>query len=414
MTDLNATLAPSELQHVFLAEKADFHGDSTRAVHGGRQENPYHAVTEPIVQTATYAFANSAEVRASKRGELTGRIEYGRYGNPTVRAAETRLAALEGAEDAILYASGMAAITGVILSLLSSGDHLILTDDGYRRTREFSLKFLKRMGIHCTIVPMNDFDALEAAIRPETRLIVSESPTNPYLRVLDLARLTEIAHRHHLLTMIDSTFASPLNIRPLDWGVDLVVHSASKYLAGHNDLLSGVVAGKKDLLDPLREQLGVLGGISDPHNANLLLRGVKTLGLRIRHQNQSGMRVARFLESHPQVAQVWYPGLASHADHELATAQMSGFGGVISFTLHGDLNSTARFIDSLQLAQIATSLGGTETLVIQPALMTYYEYTSAERAAIGISDSLVRLSLGIEDSEDILLDLAQALDGMTH
>jgi cystathionine gamma-synthase len=412
MTNRNTTCTPSNLQEIILTESPAFYGESTRAVHGGRQKNPYHAVTEPIVQTATYAFTDSEEVRASKEGRLDGRIEYGRYGNPTVRAAETRLAALEGAEDAILYASGMAAITGVILSLLSTGDHLILTDDGYRRTREFSLKFLQRMGIECTIVPMNDFQALEDAIRPETRLIVSESPTNPYLRVLDLPRLVSIARRHHLLTMIDSTFASPLNIRPLAWGVDLVVHSASKYLAGHNDLLAGVVAGKKELLDGLREQLGVLGGISDPHNANLLLRGIKTLGLRIKHQNRSGLHVARFLETHPKVAQVWYPGLASHADHELATAQMSGFGGVISFALHGDLHTTARFIDSLRLAQIATSLGGTETLVIQPALMTYYEYTSSERAAIGISDTLVRLSLGIEDSEDILLDLTQAFNAI--
>ncbi len=410
MTKLRTTLASCHRQKLAVAKSADLYGKSTRSVHGGRQENPYHAVTQPIVQTATYAFADSEEVRASKTGKLNGRIEYGRYGNPTVRAAERRLAALEGAEDAILYASGMAAITSVILSLLSCGDHLVLTDDGYRRTREFTLKFLKRMGIESTIVPMNDFHALEAALRPETRLILSESPTNPYLRVLDLEKLTKIARRRQIITLIDSTFASPLNIRPLEWGADLVIHSASKYLAGHNDLLAGVVAGKKELLDPLRAELGVLGGISDPHNAHLLLRGIKTLGLRIRHQNESGLRIARFLDSHPGVAQVWYPGLVSHVDHELAAAQMHGFGGVISFSLYGDFDSTARFIDSLQLAQIATSLGGTETLVIQPALMTYYEYTSAERAAIGISDTLVRLSLGIEDSEDILRDLSQALN----
>ena len=411
MTSIS-TAVPTKiaLKELVVAENTPkYFGASTQAVHGGRRANPYHALTEPIVQTATYTFADTAEIRESKEGRLAGRIEYGRYGNPTVIAAEARLAALEGADDAILYASGMSAITSVILSLLSTGEHIILTDDGYRRTREFCVDFLKRMGIHCTIVPMNDYQALEDAIRPETRLLISESPTNPYLRVLDLPRFVDIARRHNITTMVDATFATPFNIQPLAWGVDLVVHSASKYLAGHNDLLAGVVAGEASLIEFLREQLGVLGGISDPNNANLLLRGIKTLGLRIQHQNESGMQVAAFLESHPKIEKVWYPGLASHVDHTLATDQMSGFGGVISFSLRGDLNATSRFIDSLQLAQIATSLGGTESLVIQPALMTYYEYTSQERAAMGIPDNLVRFALGIENSEDIIADLDQAL-----
>ncbi len=388
-------------------------GPSTQAVHGGRRANPYRAVTEPIVQTATYTFANTAAVCAYKdaylMGDAGGIIEYGRYGNPTVAAAEARLAALEGADDALLYASGMAAITSVILSMLPTGAHIVLTDDCYRRTREFSLKFLKRLGIGCSIVPMGDYQALEDAIRPETRLLISESPTNPYLRVLDMERFTDIAHRHKIKTMVDATFATPLNIQPLAWGVDLVVHSASKYLAGHNDLLAGVVAGEAGLIASLRGPLGVLGAIADPNNANLLLRGVKTLALRVEHQNQSGMKIAQFLEAHPKIEQVWYPGLASHPDYATAIQQMKGFGGVVSFTVRGGLEATSHLIDRLQIPQIATSLGGTESLVIQPALMTYYEYSPEERASMGIRDNLVRLALGIEDAQDLITDLAQAL-----
>ncbi len=386
---------------------------STQSVHGGRRANPYNAVTEPVVQTATYTFADTAAVCAYKEAYLMGMadgvIEYGRYGNPTVAAAEARLAALEGADDALLYASGMAAITSVILSMLPTGAHIVLTDDCYRRTREFSMTFLKRLGIGCTIVPMGDYQALEDAICPETRLLISESPTNPYLHVLDMGRFVEIARRHKVKTMVDATFATPINIQPLAWGVDLVVHSASKYFAGHNDLLAGVVAGETGLIASLRAPLGILGGIPDPNNANLLLRGVKTLALRVEHQNQSGMKIAQFLEAHPKIEQVWYPGLPSHPDYAVAAQQMKGFGGVVSFTVRGGLEPTSRFIDALQISQIATSLGGTESLVIQPALMTYYEYDAEERAAMGIRANLVRLALGIEDADDLIADLAQAL-----
>lgn len=396
-----------------IEPKSNGFGPSTQSVHGGRSANPYNAVTEPIIQTATYTFADTAAVCAYKdaylMGDTGGVIEYGRYGNPTVSAAEARLAALESADDALLYASGMAAITSVVLSMLPTGSHIVLTDDCYRRTREFALTFLKRLGIGCTIVPMGDYQALEDAICPETRLLISESPTNPYLRVLDMERFVEVARRRKVRTMVDATFATPVNIQPLAWGVDLVVHSASKYLAGHNDLLAGVVAGEAGLIASLRGPLGVLGGIIDPNNANLVLRGVKTLALRVEQQNQSGMKVAQFLEAHPKIEQVWYPGLSSHPDHRVAIQQMKGFGGVVSFTVRGGLEATSRFIDNLQLSQIATSLGGTESLVIQPALMTYYEFSPEERAGMGIRDNLVRLALGIEDAQDLITDLAQAL-----
>ncbi len=388
-------------------------GPSTQAVHGGRRANPYHAVAEPIVQTATYSFKSTAELCAYKDaymlGAADGRIEYGRYGNPTVAAAEARLAALEGADAAILYASGMAAITSVILSMLPTGAHLVLVGDSYRRTREFCLYFLRRLGITCDQVPTGDYQALEAVIRPETRLLITEAPTNPYLRVLDLERFVEIARQHKIKTLVDATFATPINLKPLAWGVDLVVHSASKYLAGHNDLLAGVVAGEAGLIASLRGPLGVLGGIVDPQNAALLLRGVKTLALRVERQNQTALQVARFLESHPQIEAVWYPGLESHPDHPVARRQMSGFGGVVSFTVRGDLQATARFVDALTLPQIATSLGGTETLITQPALMSYYELDTEDRLALGIPDNLVRLALGIEDVEDLIADLEQAL-----
>jgi cystathionine gamma-synthase len=389
-------------------------GPSTKAVHGGRaRSQPHNALTTPLVQTATYTFADTADLTAFMQGKIWGdgvqREEYGRYGNPTVSATEARLAALEGAQDALLFASGMAAVTATLLSMLPTGSHIILTDDCYRRTRQFAFTFLKRLGIENTIVPMGDYDALEAAIQPNTRIIVSESPTNPYLRVLDLPRVVEIAKKHRIKTLIDATFATPINVRPLELGIDLVVHSATKYLGGHNDLLAGVVAGKAGLIGALRESQGVLGGVIDPHAAWLLERGLKTVGLRVTRQNASALTLARFLDDHPRVARAWYPGLDSHPDYEVARQQMSGFGGVVSFEIDGTIEDVGRFIDALQIPTIAPSLGGVESLVEQPALMSYFELTSEERAAIGISDTLVRYAVGIEETRDLLEDLGSAL-----
>ena len=256
---------------------------------------------------------------------------------------------------------------------------------------------------------MGDYDALEAAICADTRLLFSETPTNPYLRILDLERFVNVARRHGLLTVVDATFASPVNQRPLEWGVDVVVHSATKYLAGHNDLLAGVVLGDAETVAFIRETVNTLGCIVDPHNAYLLLRGLKTLGLRVRQQNQTGLLVAKFLESHPAVERVWYPGLPSHPEYELAATQMDGFGGVVSFNIRGDYSLTARFVDLLKLPYISPSLGGVESLVTQPALMTYGDYSPEERKRLGIEDNLVRLAVGVEDPQDILADLDQAL-----
>ncbi len=395
------------------AEDAVIVGASTTAVHAGEPRCRAHdAITTPIVQTATYTFANTAELIDYHEGRIA-REEYGRYGNPTVRTVEARLAALEGGPDretaALVCASGMNAVTTVLLAMLPSGSHLIITDDSYRRTRQFVRTLLARLGVQHTVVPACDYDAIEAAIRPETRLIVSESPTNPYLRVLDLPRLVAIARQRRVKTLIDATFATPYNIQPLKYGVDLVIHSATKYLGGHNDLLAGVIIGRPGIIGALRESQGMLGGICDPHSAYLLLRGMKTFALRMERHNSNGLTVACFLREHPRVTRVHYPALPEHPDHAVAVKQMRGWGGVVSFELDGDLEATSRFIDRLRLPYIAPSLGGTESLVEQPALMSFYELTTEERLAVGIRNNLVRLACGIEDAEDLITDLDQAL-----
>jgi cystathionine gamma-synthase len=289
---------------------------STMAVHAGEpKRKPYGALTTPIVQTSTYTFADTAEILDFMQRKADGasevRDEYGRYSNPTQSVAEHKLAALEGGEQALLFASGMCAITTTILALLSAGEHLVLVSGVYRRTQDFVSTFLPRWGIEATVVPINDRLALAAAIRPTTRLIFAESPTNPYLRVVDLKHLVELATKHGIITAIDSTFATPINMRPLEQGLDLVIHSATKYLAGHNDLLAGVVIGSRDALVKIQEARGVLGGVSSPHDAYLLVRGLKTLDLRVRRQNENGLRIAQFLEGHPAIRRVYYPGLPS-------------------------------------------------------------------------------------------------------
>lgn len=392
---------------------------STRVVHAGEKRvKPHHAITTPVVQTSTYTFENTRDLvdymEARLWGDETEREEYGRYGNPTVAAAEAKLANLDSGEAACLFSSGMAAVTTTLLSLLSTGGHVIMTDDCYRRTRQFVTKFLARYGVEATQVPMGDYEALEAAIQPNTKVILSESPTNPYLRVLDLEKLVAIAKKHNIKTIVDSTFATPINQRPLEYGVDFVVHSATKYLGGHNDLLAGVVIGSNYMISAIRDTRGILGDILDPHPAYLLLRGLKTLELRVLRQNETADKIAHFLAKHPAVRRVYYPGLVSHPDYEVAIEQMTGFGGVVSFELETDLEGTGRFIDELRLPYIGPSLGGVESLVEQVAIISYYELSSEERAEIGISDSLVRLAVGIESADDLLADLAQALDKAFH
>lgn len=388
---------------------------STRVVHAGEARvKPHHALTMPIMQSSTFTFENTADLanfqEAKIWGDAEGREEYGRYGNPTVAAAEAKLANLDSGEAACLFSSGMAAVTSTLLSLLAAGDHIVMTDDCYRRTRQFVNNFLARYGVTATQVPMGDYEALKAAIQPNTKVIVSESPTNPYLRVLDLKKLVAIAKEHNLKTVIDSTFATPINQRPLEFGVDFVIHSATKYLGGHNDILAGVVIGSDYMIGAIKETQAMFGDVCDPHTAYLLIRGLKTLELRVQRQNQTADKVAHFLAKHPAVRRVFYPALVSHPDYEVAVEQMEGFGGVVSFELEATLEKTGQFVDHLQIPYIGPSLGGVESLVSQVAVTTFYDFSPEERAEIGISDSLIRFAVGVESADDILADLAQALD----
>lgn len=385
------------------------YGLSTQSIHAGEQRLRYaDSITTPIVQTSTYAFKDSREIAAYTHGGKE-RFEYGRYGNPTELVAARRLSALEGAEDCIVTASGMSAITTTILALVQSGDHIVITDDAYKKTLEFCSAYLQRFGVGCTIVPFGDYAALDRAVKKNTRFIFSESPTNPYLNIFDLTRLRKIARKHGVLTLIDSTFASPANQRPLEWGVDIVLQSCTKYLAGHNDILAGAVLGRKELIQPIRDLHKAIGGVIDPHCCYLLLRGLKTFDLRVARANATAMLAAEFLERHPQVRRVYYPGLPSHPHHEIAKAQMSGFGGVVTFDIRGNLKTAQRFLDALKLCYIAPSLGGVETLITHPATVSYYKNTRKERYTLGITDSLIRLAVGVEDANDILADLDQAL-----
>jgi cystathionine gamma-synthase len=392
---------------------------NTQAVHSGERKARYRdAITVPIAQTSTFTFSSSEEIRRYTSGKLA-RYEYGRYGNPTQRAAEENLADLEGAADCLLFDSGMSAVTAPLLALLEKGDHVVLTDDAYGhvvltddaygQTLNFCSRHLSRFGIDSTITKMGDYDQLEAAIRKNTRVVFSESPTNPYLNVIDLERMQKIRAGYDGFMIIDSTFATPYNQRPLEWGMDLVIHSATKYLAGHNDVLAGAVLGSRELVDRVREYQRVVGSILSPLCSYLLIRGMKTFPLRIQYQNASAQRVAEFLEGHPKIRKVFYPGLSSHPHHQIAKAQMKGFGGVASFWVKGSLTQVNKFLDALGFIYIGPTLGGTETLITHPATVTYYRNTRKERYQLGITDQLCRLAVGVEDSEDIIADLDQAL-----
>jgi cystathionine gamma-synthase len=388
----------------------------TDCVHAGEpSKRPHHTLTSAIAQTATFTFDDSSDLERYMRGEDADpdREEYGRYGNPTVREVELRLAALEGTEDALLFSSGMAAITSTVFALTKAGDHVVLFRDCYRRTRQFVASMLGRYGVTSSLVAPGDVKALSEALTPNTKLVISESPTNPYLSCVDLRALAQVIKAQRgTKSIIDATFATPVNCRPATYGIDLVVHSATKYLAGHNDVLAGVVAGPSHLVSLARDVRNVLGAVCDPHAAYLVGRGLKTLALRVDRQNATALSVAHALEQHPLVERVFYPGLPSHADHAVAREQMRGFGGVVSFLVKGGGAAARRVVDGCRLARIAPSLGGVETLIEQPAIMSYFELSPAERAAIGIEDGLVRLSVGIEDPEDVLGDLQNALGGL--
>jgi cystathionine gamma-synthase len=316
---------------------------------------------------------------------------------------------VEGAERAILFSTGMSAVTMTLLAYMKRDGHILFTGDCYRQTRDFATNLLGKFGIETSLVEPTA-SAIEAAIRPNTNIIFTESPTNPYLRVLDIPAMVKVARRRKILTMIDATLATPYNIRPLEMGVDIVIHSATKYLGGHNDLLAGVTLGGHKLLEDLNKLQRMIGSLCGPFSCFLLERGLKTFGLRMEQHNRAGQEVARFLETHPKIEKVWYPGLKSHPDYRIAKAQMRGFGSVISFLVKGDDKTTRRFIDSLKLFLITPSLGGSESLVTQMAMMSFFDYPADYRKSIGMVDNLVRVALGLEDVEDLIADLTQALN----
>jgi len=381
----------------------------TLSVHGGEPRKKAHdSLVNPIILSTAYPFANTDELHRFFRGELKRGEEYGRYGNPTQQVAEDKLAALEGGEAALLSSTGMSSVVTTLLAMVRPGIHIVITADSYRKTRVFVREFLTKFGVEYTSCEPT-VEGIAAAITPATKIIVTESPTNPYLNCIDMAALASLARSKKIKTIIDSTLATPYNLQPLSFGIDLVVHSATKYLGGHNDLMAGVVIGNRGLIEAIRESQGMFGALASPLTAYLLIRGLKSFAVRMQHQNASGQRIAEFLEKHPKVTRVWYPGLESHPAHHIAKKQMRGYGSLITFAVKGGIAEGSTVIDACQIPYLAPSLGGPESLIEQPALMSYYDKSPEERAALGIREDIIRLSVGLESADDLIADLDQAL-----
>lgn len=386
-------------------------GPSTIAVHAGEdRQKTGNAITDPIFATSTYTFADTQSV-IDFIEQKQDREEYGRYGNPSERVVERKLAALEGGESALLFSTGMSALVVLLLSKLNSGDEVVFFDECYHRSREFCSKHLARFGVVTRQVKACDYEAMEAAITPNTKLLISESPTNPHLSIVDLERFADIGKRHGVETLIDATLGTPYNIRPLAAGVDYVQHSATKYLGGHNDLLAGALISTAEKLEPVRKLRGITGAINSPHNIHLLQRGLKTFELRMQRHNENGLAVAEFLADHPRIERVYYPGLPSHPYYDVAQRTMRGFGGLVTFLVRdADWRATAEVVDRVKIPRIGPSLGGVESLIEQPLVMSYFECTPEDRQRFGIYDNMIRLACGIENPDDLVADLKQALD----
>jgi len=378
----------------------------TKAVRGGTNlEKKNGPLSTPIYQTSTFEVTdNEQQVRATPTDMF-----YTRYGNPTHTVVERAIAELEGTDRALLFASGMNAITTSVLALLKSGDHVVAQRDIYGGAAKFFGQWLPKFGIETTFVDTTEYEQHERAIRPNTKLLYVESPTNPVVRVVDLRRIVAIARRHDLITMIDSTFATPINCRPADFGIDLVMHSGTKYFGGHSDLIAGVVAGPANLINQIHETRTTLGGCMDPHAAWLLLRGIKTLAVRVQRQNENALRVAQFLAHHPGIRRVYYPFLEGHAQRALAMEQMRGGGGIVSFEVEGTGDDARKLSEALNLFTLAPSLGGVDSLVCIPVLTSHAMIPAEHRAKMGVTEQLIRLSVGIENADDLIADLEQAL-----
>jgi cystathionine beta-lyase/cystathionine gamma-synthase len=386
------------------------HHTETEAVRGGTDLHKKNGpLTTPIYQTSTFEVTDcEQQVRATSTDMF-----YTRYGNPTHTVAEKAIAELEGTDAALLFSSGMNAITTSILALLKSGDHIVAQRDIYGGATKFLSQWLPRLGVETTLVDTTEYDQHTRAIQPNTKLLYLESPTNPTLRVVDLKKVAALARQHNLITFIDSTFATPINQRPADFGIDLVMHSGTKYFAGHSDLICGIVAGRDDLIETIHSTRTTLGGNMDPHAAWLLLRGIKTLAVRVQRQNDNALRVAQFLAQHPKVRRVHYPFLEGHPQRALAMEQMHGGGGVLSFEVEGNGGDAKRLSEALHLFTLAPSLGGTDSLVTIPVLTSHGMISAEQRAKMGVTEQLIRLSVGIENAGDLIADLEQALTVVT-
>ncbi|PXF30809.1 methionine gamma-lyase [Pokkaliibacter plantistimulans] len=383
----------------------------TLAIHAGRiNDEQFGSLATPLYQTSTFIFDSAAQGAARFAGEEDGYI-YSRLGNPTTRQLEQRVAALEGTEDAAATATGMAAVSACLLANLSAGDHLIASDALYGCSFALISHMLTRFGIEVSFVDMTNHQAIEGALRRNTKAIFLESPINPNLVVVDLAFVGHFARSHNLLAICDNTFLTPLLQQPAQFGFDLIVHSATKYLNGHGDVVAGIICGSAEMIRHIKlTALKDIGGTMSPHDAWLITRGLKTLPVRMERHCQNAQQVAEFLEQQPKVEKVHYPGLASHSGHRFIGTQMRAAGGVIAFELRGGLAEGERFINHTHLFHIAVSLGDAESLIQHPASMTHSPYTAEERHAASISDGLIRISVGLEHADDLIADLQQALD----
>jgi cystathionine beta-lyase/cystathionine gamma-synthase len=374
----------------------------TEAVRGGTSPDKKNGpLATPIYQTSTFEVTDMEQQLRATHTDMF----YTRYGNPTHTVAEAAIAELEGADAALVFASGMSAITTSILALVKSGDHIVAQRDIYGGATKFLTQWLPKLGVETTLVDTTDYAQHERALRPNTKLLHLESPTNPTLRVVDLKRVSELAKRQGVTTLIDSTFATPINCRPAEFGIDLVMHSGTKYFAGHSDLICGIVAGRQDLIDTIHATRTTLGCNMDPHAAWLLLRGIRTLALRVQRQNDTALRVAEFLKAHPKARSVNYPFLTGHPQRALAMEQMRGGGGVLSFEVDGSGEDARRFAEALQLFTLAPSLGGVDSLVTIPVVTSHAMIRAEEREKMGVTEQLVRLSVGIENVDDLIADL---------
>lgn len=387
-----------------------FH-DDTNCIHGPNHfDDPHGALTAPLYQTSTFHFKNAAQGAARFAGEEPGYI-YTRLGNPTTRELEEKVAALEEMDDAAATATGMGAVSAAVLSFLQAGDHLIASKALYGCSFALFSHMLPKFGIEVSFVDLTKPEELQQALQSNTKMLFAETPINPTMTVLDLDMLGRFAKQHHLISVIDNTFLTPLLQKPKHFGIDIVIHSATKYLNGHGDVVAGIVCGSKEHIEVIKlTVLKDIGATISPHDAWLINRGLKTLSVRMERHCASAQRVAEFLESHPKVNEVYYPGLPSHPGHRFLNKQMKGAGGVIAFELAGTLEDGEAFINATKLCTLAVSLGDPETLIQHPASMTHSPYTREERLAAGISDGLIRLSVGLENVEDIIADLSQAFD----